>query len=135
VCRRLWTEAAVEHSGEFYSFPAVSFEPKPVQRPHPPIHIGGESPVAMRRALKYDGWIGGHHTVESAPVTVARLRQQMTRTPPCAGFEITVAAEPGTEEAVPQWRHLGLDRLIVAPWTRSAGALEGLAAFAARHIS
>ncbi|MEY2436590.1 MAG: hypothetical protein QOF97_1426, partial [Acidimicrobiaceae bacterium] len=52
VCRRLWTEEVVEHHGEFFDFDPVMFEPKPVQRPHPPIVVGGESKPALRRAAQ-----------------------------------------------------------------------------------
>jgi alkanesulfonate monooxygenase SsuD/methylene tetrahydromethanopterin reductase-like flavin-dependent oxidoreductase (luciferase family) len=58
VCRRLWSEPTVEHHGEFFSFGPVAFEPKPVQRPWPRLHIGGESPAALRRAVTFgDGWL------------------------------------------------------------------------------
>jgi probable F420-dependent oxidoreductase len=43
VCQRLWTEPIVEHHGRFFDFDPVMFEPKPVQRPWPPLLIGGES--------------------------------------------------------------------------------------------
>src|SRR5262249_37146047 len=49
VCKRLWTEPEVTHRGEFFSFEGAVFEPKPVQRPHPPILVGGESKAALRR--------------------------------------------------------------------------------------
>ena len=58
VCRRLWTEETIEHHGDFFDFGPVMFEPKPVQKPHPPMIIGGESPAALRRAARHDGWIG-----------------------------------------------------------------------------
>jgi probable F420-dependent oxidoreductase len=68
VCKRLWTEAEVEHHGEFFDFDAVAFEPKPVQRPWPPVLVGGESSAALRRAaLAADGWIGMGHTLEQRP--------------------------------------------------------------------
>ncbi len=58
VCRRLWTEETVAHDGPNFPFAEVAFEPKPVQRPIP-IHIGGESAAALRRAGRLgDGWIG-----------------------------------------------------------------------------
>ena len=67
VVRRLWTEDVVEHHGELYDFGPVMFEPKPVQSPHPPIVIGGESERALRRAAtRGDGWIGMFHTPASA---------------------------------------------------------------------
>ena len=47
VCRRLWSEEVVEHRGEFFTFPPVMFEPKPVQRPWPPLHVGGDGAAAL----------------------------------------------------------------------------------------
>ena len=49
-----------------FDFPAVMFEPKPVQKPWPPVHVGGESGAALRRAARAgDGWVGMAHTLES----------------------------------------------------------------------
>jgi probable F420-dependent oxidoreductase len=131
LCRRLWSDDSVAHDGRFWSFPAVAFEPKPVQRPHPPVHMGGESAAALRRAVDCDGWIGMHHTPESAAAVVARLRAASI------GRErmpvVTVAAEPGIDD-VEAWTAAGVDRLIVAPWQRSRDALDGMREFAARHI-
>ena len=70
LCRRLWSEPVVEHHGEFFDFGPVMFEPKPVQTPWPPIHIGGDGPAALRRAaLLGDGWIPMNHTPEQIPAT------------------------------------------------------------------
>ena len=52
VCRRLWTDEVIEQHGEFFDFGPVMFEPKPVQKPHPPVIVGGESPPALRRAAR-----------------------------------------------------------------------------------
>lgn len=58
VLRTLWTADVVEHDGEFYHIPRTRAEPKPVQRPHPPILLGGTAPAALRRAGRLaDGWI------------------------------------------------------------------------------
>ena len=65
VAKRLWSEATVEHHGEFFDFAAVAFEPKPFQKPWPPILVGGESTAALRRAAQLgDGWIGMGHSFE-----------------------------------------------------------------------
>jgi probable F420-dependent oxidoreductase len=57
VCKALWTQANPSFSGEFTRFENLSFEPKPVQKPHPPIWIGGESGPALRRVARLgDGW-------------------------------------------------------------------------------
>jgi probable F420-dependent oxidoreductase len=57
VMKELWTSDAPAFEGEFFRFRDVFFEPKPVQKPHPPIWIGGNSRAALRRAARYgDGW-------------------------------------------------------------------------------
>src|SRR5262249_6961509 len=48
IMRRLWTEPETAHNGRFFSFPAIKFEPKPLQRPGPPLLVGGETPPALR---------------------------------------------------------------------------------------
>src|SRR3989440_3716708 len=58
VCKRLWTEPEIEHKGEHFQFAPVAFEPKPVQSGGPPISVGGDSKLALRRAAVHgDGWI------------------------------------------------------------------------------
>jgi probable F420-dependent oxidoreductase len=81
--KALWTEAEPCSSGDWASFADVWFEPKPVQKPHPPIWVGGESGPAMRRAARLgDAWypIGSNnrHLLDTLPryrAGVARLRR------------------------------------------------------------
>jgi probable F420-dependent oxidoreductase len=55
--KTLWTESRATYQGEFVRFADVAADPKPAQKPHPPIWIGGESPAALRRAATLgDGW-------------------------------------------------------------------------------
>lgn len=74
--RALWTEEVAEFHGEFYDFPAVRSEPKPVQRPHPPILLGGGAPRALRRAGRLaDGWVsssGADLTTIAEPMRIVR---------------------------------------------------------------
>lgn len=57
--RALWAEGAADYKGELHSFAGAWLQPKPVQKPHPPIWIGARTPVALQRAaLIGDGWIG-----------------------------------------------------------------------------
>jgi probable F420-dependent oxidoreductase len=57
IYRELWTKDAPSFRGSYRRFDDLYFAPKPVQKPHPPIWIGGESPAAMRRAVKRgDAW-------------------------------------------------------------------------------
>lgn len=55
--KELWTSDEPTFDGRYCSFTDIAFEPKPVQKPHPPIWVGGESPAALRRAARLgDGW-------------------------------------------------------------------------------
>jgi probable F420-dependent oxidoreductase len=58
--KAIWTDDPVEFHGEFYSVPRAKIEPRPVQRPHPPITIGGYGPTVIKRAVTYDGFNGGN---------------------------------------------------------------------------
>jgi probable F420-dependent oxidoreductase len=55
--KEIWTKARAEYHGEMVDFPEMMAWPKPVQKPHPPILVGGAFPHAARRAIRYgDGW-------------------------------------------------------------------------------
>ena len=63
--KTIWTEDAAEYHGEFVNFEPIWSWPKPVQKPHPPILLGGHSPQVLQRVVEYcDGWmpIGGRAT-------------------------------------------------------------------------
>ena len=128
VCKRLWSEPVVEHHGEFFDFAPVAFEPKPVQKPWPRIHVGGESDAALRRAARHaDGWLGLGHTPESVRPLLARLRalreaEEREDEP----FEITIGAAIGSKDDVVRFEELGVQRLMLTPWHRSREALDGL---------
>jgi probable F420-dependent oxidoreductase len=132
VCKRLWTEPEVAHRGEFFDFRPVVFEPKPVQRPWPPILVGGESDAALRRAARAgDGWIGMAHTFESAAKSIDRLRELRAD---CARadepFQICLGGDVSSRDDVARWEDLGVTRLIVSPWPRSKEAIDGMGRFA-----
>jgi len=81
--RALWTEHRPRFEGKYAAFGGIILEPKPIQAPHPPIWVGGESPPALRRAARLgDAWypIGTSraHPLDSLPrlaAGIARVRQ------------------------------------------------------------
>jgi probable F420-dependent oxidoreductase len=132
VARRLWTEEVVEHDGPCFSFGPVMFAPRPVQRPHPPLLVGGESRAALERAVRHDGWMSMPHTLESAARPLAALRRLREDRDPARPFTVTACtldADLG-RDGVERWRDLGVDRLVVKPWARTRDALDGLRRFA-----
>ncbi len=132
VCKKLWSEDTIEHHGEFFDFAPVKFEPKPVQKPHPPIHVGGESESALRRAARIgDGWLGLAHTFESVAKPIARigeLRREMGTHD--RDFEIIVGGEIQSLDDVRRWEDVGVTRLIGRPWRRSREAVDALRRYA-----
>jgi probable F420-dependent oxidoreductase len=127
VCQRLWSEEVVAHHGTFFDFDEVMFEPKPVRKPWPPIHVGGESDAALRRAARAgDGWIGMGHTPESAASAVAKLRayqEEYGRAD--RHVEVTLSGDT-SPDSIAAFEDAGVDRMIVSPWRRSPEAVEGL---------
>jgi probable F420-dependent oxidoreductase len=67
VIKRLWTEDRVTINGRFSQLENIPMEPKPVQKPHPPIWFGGHAEAALRRAVELgDGFIGAGSTPMTA---------------------------------------------------------------------
>jgi len=57
IFKQLWTQSPASFAGRFYSYDDIRAEPFPLQKPHPPIWVGGHSPAALRRTARHgDGW-------------------------------------------------------------------------------
>jgi alkanesulfonate monooxygenase SsuD/methylene tetrahydromethanopterin reductase-like flavin-dependent oxidoreductase (luciferase family) len=132
--RALWTQPEPEFHGRFFEFGPLKFEPKPIQKPHPPILLGGESDAALRRAAALgDGWYGVAHDPVSARKRVEELRALRARTGRAAEpFEVTVGHRGGPldAEVLRRYADAGVDRVAVLPWSRGKEAtlkLEQLA--------
>ena len=82
IFKTLWTTTPASFDGRFYSFRAIKFEPSPVQRPHPPIWIGGHSRAALRRVARLgDGWhpVGANPAVPLGPKDFAASLEVLRR--------------------------------------------------------
>lgn len=118
MLKRLWTEEAPSFEGRFHRFAPLGFNPKPLQKPHPPIILGGESPAALKRAAELgDGWIGVAHTPASVRPALAALHEHAARARrDLTSFEITVGPAPGLAidgATVRAFADAGVHRLIV----------------------
>jgi probable F420-dependent oxidoreductase len=74
--RALWADDPVEFHGEFYDVPPSRMQPKPVQRPAPPVLLGGSADVALRRAGRIaDGWISAsRHNLAAIATAIGTVR-------------------------------------------------------------
>lgn len=134
--RTIWTANEPEFHGRFFSFGPVRFEPKPLQKPHPPIIVAGDSRAALRRAVRLgDGWCGLGHTPDTAAPQVAALRDLLAasgRDP--ASFEIMVSfgSTSLTRDDVQAYGAAGVHRIIVLPWMQGGEAEDQLEQLAER---
>ena len=114
LLRAMWTGEVVEHHGAHYDVGPLQCVPSP--DPMPPIHVGGESGRAVRRAAEVgDGWIGMNHAAGDAAAAVARLRGAVAaagRDP--NSFEVTIQAVGVPDgAALAAYAESGIDRLLV----------------------
>ena len=76
--KAIWTQEEVEFRGQFYSVPRSKIGPKPIQKPHPPITVGGYGSAAVRRAAALaDGFMGGNVALDQVAPLVNELKVAM----------------------------------------------------------
>ncbi|MCB2048238.1 MAG: TIGR03619 family F420-dependent LLM class oxidoreductase [Novosphingobium sp.] len=111
--RELFTQETIHHQGEFYRYEPINFEPKPIQKPWPPMYWGGISPPALRRAAGLDGLFMPLNDIEAvrrAVDTVRKLREEGGKGDEPYDFT-AVTPFPMTEEAVRAMEEIGVCRL------------------------
>jgi probable F420-dependent oxidoreductase len=129
VMKSLWCDEVSEYHGELYDLPPCSMFPKPVQQPHPPIHVGGESDAAMARAARLgQGWFSFNRKpddlaeplerLDAALAAAGRTRAEITLTV-CPYFN------PTTPETVAEYAALGVDRLVVLAFAFDVPTMHG----------
>jgi probable F420-dependent oxidoreductase len=120
VIRTLWTQDKPAFDGQFTRFDRIQSKPLPVQKPHPPIVIGGMSPVAYRRAIRQgDGWYGYGQKEDAAAASIEGLKQAARDAGEAARFdalEISVTPRgPIDRDRLRRYEDLGVHRLALAP--------------------
>ena len=74
--KELWTKDEAEYHGKYYDFPAVRSFPKPSQKPHPPVYMGGSSKYVFKRVVEWgDGWMPVLSPVEDIKAGRRRLNE------------------------------------------------------------
>jgi probable F420-dependent oxidoreductase len=128
VLKALWTEEVSAFHGEHYDLPDCRMYPKPVQSPHPPIHVGGESAAAMRRVARHgDGW----YTFNRDPDDLTEALTDLDRALAAEGrdrADVAVSTCPYLKgispEMVSRFADMGVDRVIALFIGGDAGDVE-----------
>ena len=115
--RAIWTTSKPEYSGDFVSFPPMMTWPKPVQKPHPPVIVGGAYPYGARRAIAYgDGWMP--HARRPAYGDVLCLLPKFRALASAAGRDpatipITIFGVAEDRDLIARYRDAGVARLLL----------------------
>jgi probable F420-dependent oxidoreductase len=112
----IWTKSKAEYHGEFVNFDPMMAWPKPVQKPHPPVIVGGAFPYSARRAIRYgDGWIpqaarGGYSEIADMIPEFRKMATEAGRDP--ASIEITVWFPKQDPDLMKRYEDLGVARVV-----------------------
>lgn len=140
--KALWTEENPSFHGKFWQIEEVGFAPKPIQRPHPPIWVGGHSAPALRRAGRMaDGW----HAVGIEPDTLREQFQEVQRHAQEAGRDpasvslsvrtrISLKDPPQAIEQLQKYREVGVTHVVLEIFTRDLEQARSLMEVLAREV-
>ncbi len=111
--KAIWTTEQASYQGELVRFESIIQNPKPLQKPHPPIHLGGEAPWAIKRAVRYaDGWmpIGLRGPAQKYVQELREAAEQAGRDP--STIELSLFASPTKHDKLAEVRDAGFHRAL-----------------------
>jgi probable F420-dependent oxidoreductase len=112
--KRIWTDDDASFEGEYVRFEPIWSWPKPVQKPHPPILVGGDGPRTLQRVIEYgDGWIpiGGFRTPESLRRRIDEL-QRMAKDAGRDDIPVSVFGTAMRKENIEALAEAGVSRVV-----------------------
>ena len=127
--KELWTQDEADFHGKYYNFPPVRCNPKPVQKPHPPVFLGGNAPNVFKRIAAWgDGWMPVRVTseqVKKGRATLDELAEAAGRDPKT--IRLMVCNVPADRDSIRALESAGADRVTVSlPRDTGEGMLQKL---------
>jgi probable F420-dependent oxidoreductase len=125
--KAIWTQSKAEYHGEFVNFDPMMTWPKPVQKPHPPVIVGGAFPYSARRAIRYgDGWIpqasrGNYAEIADMIPEFRKMATEAGRDP--KSIDITVWFPKKDADLMKRYQGLGVSRVVFNLESEKADAL------------
>ena len=131
VMKTLWCDELSSFQGKYFSFEAAYQNPKPVQRPHPPLIFGGESRAALKRvATLGQGWFTFNVTPESLAQGIDILQpllEEQGRTISDISISVTPDRKHINQESLKRFEELGAEQIILPLFANNTDKLEGKA--------
>ena len=115
--KAIWTQDTAEYHGEFVNFDPMQAWPKPVQKPHPPVIVGGAFPYGARRAIRYgDGWVPHASRPQYGDVSdflpqFRKMAAEAGRDP--ASLRLTMFSVVEELDRLTHYRDIGIARVVV----------------------
>lgn len=98
----IWTEDQAEFHGKYVDFNPIFAWPKPVQRPHPPVYVGGQSAKAIARAERFGGWMPSAAGITDPAAAAEQIALVAPETP------VIVKAAPPAPDIIAAYREAGV---------------------------
>ena len=126
--KALWTQENPTFAGETVRFAGIDAYPRPIQDPHPPVHVGGHSSPALRRAVRRgNGWYGffvDHERGAAYLKELDEIEQAEGREAALGKLELSITPLPrATLDDALRFRDMGIDRLTLLPDARDENRL------------
>jgi alkanesulfonate monooxygenase SsuD/methylene tetrahydromethanopterin reductase-like flavin-dependent oxidoreductase (luciferase family) len=136
--KELWTKDEAEFHGRYYDFPLVKSSPKPVQKPHPPVFLGGYAPNVFKRVAAWgDGWMPIRVTPEQVKMgraAIDELAEVAGRDP--KSIRVMVCSVPPERDTIMRLEEAGADRVTLSlPRDMGDKVLTELEAMAEKVLS
>ena len=116
VMKELWTKSEAEFHGRYYDFPPVKSYPKPAQKPHPPVILGGKAKNVLKRVVSWgDGWLPNRvdpPEIEESRASLDKLAKEAGRDP--SSISVSPFQQPGDLDRIRAFHDAGADRVVVS---------------------
>ena len=113
--KEIWTKEEAEFHGKYIDFPPIICNPKPAQKPHPPVLLGGNAKNVLKRVVKWgDGWL----PIRLSPEEIVKAQQELlklcdTEDRDPSTIQITMHSLPPDKELISRFEEIGVDRVLV----------------------